>query len=124
MTTNFFQTTSNRVELTDEQEVAEILTDYEFPSETNELVENGVIQICTGDIPGGGFDVFDSPDRDVDRNETDQSAKDELYERIAPYLTEPLEINTFQTEGRGHSDVTITVHPNGDINRTTNTTEA
>jgi hypothetical protein len=120
MTTNFYKTTSDEAELIDEQAVAEILDEYCWPDGASILISNGVIQIKTEPLSGGGFDVFDTPDKDINRAPTDQTAKDELYERIAPYLTEPLNINTVQTSGRGHSDVTITVNSDGEVNRTVN----
>lgn len=120
MTTNFYRTRSNSVKLTDARKAKRVLQDYQLPDEAEINITDGGISIYMSESPGTGFDVYDAPGRDIERSETDETAKDEMYRRLAPCLTAPLNVRTVQTDGRGNSDVTITIHPDGEITRSVN----
>lgn len=110
MTTAYFRSTSNDVEVTDKEQVAKIIDEYELPREVDSIMTGNKITIHTPDMMNYGFHV-----RKETPTEHNSDATTELYERIAPYLTEPLKINTVQVVGAGNSNMTRIVHPNGDI---------
>ena len=112
MTTAHFQSTSNEVEVTDKEAVAAILEEYIFPAEVNRILYGDKLAIRTPEMPNHGFHV----DK-IEDGEHVNDVTEEMYERIAEYLTEPLEINTVQTHGAGDSDITVTVTPDGEIKR-------
>lgn len=110
MTTAHFRSTSNEVKVTDKEKVAEIIDKYELPPEIDSIMTGDKITIYTPDMMNYGFHV-----RKETPTEHISDATTELYEEIAPYLTEPLKVNTVQVVGAGNSNMTRIVHPNGDI---------
>lgn len=112
MTTAHFRSTSNDVPVTNKDTVREIINEYELPYEVDNILQGDTISIQTPDMPNYGFHV-----EKITEEEHIHDATDELYERIAEYLTKPLKVNTVQTHGVGNSNITITVHPDGEIKR-------
>lgn len=114
MTTAFFQTTSNEVQITDPEAVEDILDDYEIgPQEVDSIFNGDTICIRTPEMPNNGFYVNRIADGEEDTTH-------EMLERLAEYLEEPLRVNTIQTEGAGDTDITVIVNPNGEIERKNN----
>jgi len=120
MTTDFFRTTSNRAQITDREAVADILNDYEAACHpdlnTDDFLVGDSFAIQTPDMANNGFFV-----NRVDGDQTEYEMTEDMYERIAPYLTEPLTVTTVQTEGAGNSNISVTITPDGEITRTNNT---
>lgn len=119
MSDAYFQTTSNIVPVTDPQEVRAIIDDYQLrPECVTEIFNGSEMHIHTPEMLHQGFHVHRvTPDKILQQEVTTQ-----MYARLAEYLEYPLKVRTIQTEGVADSDVTVTVHPEGEIIRTDNNT--
>lgn len=88
MTTPFFRTTSNEVQVTDAKAVENILNDYELrPQEVDSIFNGNTISIRTPEMPNFGFYVNRIADGQEDTTV-------EMYDRLAKYLEEPLPYNS------------------------------
>ena len=120
MTTEFFRTTSNEVQVTDKEAVADILSDYRVACHpdltTEDLLSGDTFAIITPDMPNNGFYVNKVVDDEIQHEVTE-----EMYERLAPYLTELLTVTTVQTAGPSTTNTSITISPDGEITREDNT---
>ena len=121
MATAYYRTRSNHVTVTDPLQVQEILNEYQMghaEMEGDRLLTGDTFSIRTPELMNAPFYV-----EHVVEGERKPDATEEMYERIAEYLTEPLEITTVQTHGVFPDNVTTVVTPDGEIETVDNSSE-